>query len=124
MSICEPLSKALFIFWVCGIYSVLLDMDHIWILLGRREPVNFTHWPGRCLHHPIVFLLLSIVSGCLIFPSIFGFYVQIPGQIGELATLLGESGIIVITIIGLYLFDKKTKGFLDEKIVRKDEEKS
>ena len=97
-------------------------MDHIWSYLGRTEPFNFTHWPGRCLHHPVIFLLLSIVVGCVVFAPVFGLYVQISGQVGQLATLFGESGIIVISIVVLYLFDKRTKGFLDEKTHKKEED--
>ena len=69
-----------------------------------------------------MFLLLSIVIGCFVFAPVFRFYVQISGQVGQLATLFGESGIIVISILVLYLFDKRTKGFLDEKTHKKEKD--
>jgi len=118
----EFIAQTLFIFWIFGCISVLADLDHIWFYFGRREPVNFTNWPGRCLHHPIIFLVFACLFGIFVLPSVFGFYVQISGQVGQLATLLGESGIIVISILVLYLFDKKTKGFLDEKRHKKEED--
>jgi hypothetical protein len=111
----EFITEALFVFWFCGTFSVLLDVDHIWFRLGRAEPFNFTNWPGRCFHHPIVFLLCSIVVGCFVFAPVYGYYVWISGQVGTLATLLGECGIITGTIISLKWFDKRNKGFLDER---------
>jgi len=115
----ELLSSSLFIFWFVGSFSVLLDMDHIWMRFGRTEPINITHWPGRCLHHPIVFLLFSIFIGWFIFAPLYGFYVQISGQIGILATLFGESVLIAGTIILLYKFDKSNKKFLDKRLMNK-----
>ena len=122
MVLIEPLNEALFVFWIFGCISVLADMDHIWFRLGRVAPVNVSHWPGRTLHHPIIYFVLSIVLGIFVLPFVYGYYVQISGQIGALGTLLAESGLIVMTIIGLKWFDRKTKGFLNEKKKRKEEE--
>ena len=115
MELLELINEALFVFWIAGSFSVLLDMDHIWFRLGRKEPVNVTHWPGRTLHHPVIFIVFSLICGFIASTFIYGFYVSISGQIGQLGTLLAESGLIGVTIIGLKLFDRKTRGFLDER---------
>ena len=111
----ELITQTLFLLWIFGCISVLADLDHIWFRLGRDEPFNVTHWPGRCLHHPVIYLVISLLLGIFILPSVFRFYVQVSGQIGALATLLGEAVIIVVSIVVLYLFDKRTKSFLEEK---------
>jgi len=110
----ELIAEALFVFWFAGCWAVLLDIDHVWIRLGRNTPVDFTHWPGRGLHHPIIFLVFSIVVGCFVFAPVYGLYVQISGQVGTLGRIFGGVAIIAGTMIFLKWFDKKNKVFLDE----------
>lgn len=111
----EFITEALFVFWFIGAWAVLLDVDHIWMRLGRAEPLNITNWPGRCFHHPIIFLLCSIIVGCFIFAPLYGLYVQVSGQIGTLGTLFAESGLIIMTVLSLRVFDNRNRRFFIEK---------
>jgi len=49
----------------CGIVSILADFDHIWSQLGIEEPVNYTGWIGRPLHHPIIFLCYALLYAAI-----------------------------------------------------------
>ena len=113
--ILEFIAKTLFVFWFIGCWSVLLDIDHIWIRLGRTEPCNITHCPGRCFHHPIIFLVFGIVGGCFIFAPVYGLYVQVSREIGTLAMLFGTIVINTGTIVFLKWFDAKNGEFLNER---------
>jgi hypothetical protein len=57
----------LLIFGICGIVSVLADLDHIWKILGLEEPINLTYYPGRALHTTLVFILYGCIAGCIAF---------------------------------------------------------
>ena len=74
----ELLYRTLFGFWVIGLSSALLDLDHTWTYLGFEEPINLTGWHGRPLHHPVVLLLVSVLLGILLVSLGYGRNVAIP----------------------------------------------
>lgn len=53
-------ADALHVFWIVGIGSVLLDLDHLWKVLGLEAPISFTYFAGRDFHTPLIF----IITGC------------------------------------------------------------
>ena len=74
----ELLFRTLLGFWVIGLSSALLDLDHTWSYLGLEEPINFTGWSGRPLHHPVVLLLVSVFLGILLVSLGYGRNVALP----------------------------------------------
>ncbi len=74
----ELLFRTLLGFWVIGLSSALLDLDHTWSYLGFEEPINLTGWPGRPLHHPVVLLLVSVLLGILLVSLGYGRNVALP----------------------------------------------
>lgn len=61
----EFIARTLLVFWIAGCLSVLVDLDHLWKLVGVEAPLNLTDWVGRPLHHPVVFMLYAIICGLL-----------------------------------------------------------
>jgi len=74
----ELLYRAFLCFWLTGLSSALLDLDHIWKYFGMEEPFNLTGWFGRPLHHPMVLLLVSIILGGVLVALGLGRNVAIP----------------------------------------------
>ena len=74
----ELLFRTLLGFWVIGLSSALLDLDHTWSYLGFEEPINLTGWPGRPLHHPVVLLLVSVLLGIVLVSLGYGRNVVVP----------------------------------------------
>lgn len=73
----ELVARALSVFWIAGCLSVLVDLDHLWSILGLEEPFNLTGWPSRPLHHPVVFVLYAIICGLLVVALINGWNVDV-----------------------------------------------
>lgn len=46
-----------------GLWSIALDWDHIWSVLGLVEPANFTGMYGRPFHSLAWFAVQSVVAG-------------------------------------------------------------
>jgi len=74
----ELLFRTLLCFWVVGLSSALVDLDHSWIYLSLEEPINLTGWPGRPFHHPVVLLLVSLVFGVILVALGLGRNVAVP----------------------------------------------
>ena len=74
----ELLFRTLLCFWVVGLSSALVDLDHSWIYLSLEEPINLTGWPGRPFHHPLVLLLVSVVLGIVLVSLGYGRDVAVP----------------------------------------------
>ena len=68
----ELVARTLLVFWVAGILSVLVDLDHFWKYSGLEEPFNLTGWIGRPFHHPMVYMLLGILCGVLVVALVDG----------------------------------------------------
>ncbi len=68
----EFVSYALFLFWIFGLMSVLLDLDHLWKLYGYTPPINLTNWYGRPLHNSIVYLFVSGICSIVFLTLIYG----------------------------------------------------
>lgn len=66
----EFIARAFSMFWFGGIISVLVDVDHVWSILGLEEPYSLTGIYGRPFHHPVAYLLLGIICGVLVATSI------------------------------------------------------
>lgn len=62
----QRIRDALFIFGVCGLSGILVDLDHVWNVLGMEEPFTLTGFPGRCLHTTLVFILYAVIAGSII----------------------------------------------------------
>jgi hypothetical protein len=105
------IAYTLFVFWVCGSLSVLVDIDHIWTILERVSPIRFSESYGRPFHTRIVF----IVVACIICFSIItlgnGFYRGILQQFGEGGTVVFFLLLIILT----YIFSK----YLGEKFFKR-----
>ena len=56
-------SIAFFVFGLCGVVSVLVDIDHLLALLIWKY-WNPTFWNGRCLHSPILAIACLVIIGC------------------------------------------------------------
>jgi len=84
---------ALFVFWVCGSLSVLIDIDHIFVLIGRKPPFKLSESYGRPLHNRAIFALVAIIISFFMATFIDGFYRNI---------LLGSgTGNAILLLIGL-----------------------
>jgi len=77
-------ARALFVFWIAGCLSVLVDLDHVWKYAGLEEPVNFTGWIGRPFHHPVVFVLYAVVCGLFVLAFVSRWDVSVPVWGGDL----------------------------------------
>ena len=69
-------NQALCIFSICGIVSVLLDLDHVLVLLARGIPItweNLARNASRPLHLPalVVSGVVCIISGALLVRQAF-----------------------------------------------------
>jgi len=63
MAVNMETSIALFIFGICGLISVLVDLDHFLALaIWRYWNPNF--WNGRFLHSPILIGACFVILGC------------------------------------------------------------
>jgi hypothetical protein len=102
----EFINISLFIFWISGIISVLVDMDHIWRIMGRKPPINYSKWNGRPLHTSIVFFCIAILCGFFVCTFVLRFYVQMATTMGELGILGVLCYLNIGTFIGLKIFDK------------------
>jgi hypothetical protein len=102
----EFINISLFIFWISGCISILVDMDHIWGRTGREPPVNYSKWKTRPLHTSGIFLIVAILYSIFICTFIFRFYVQVATSMGVLGTLSALSGLNIVMIICLREFDK------------------
>jgi hypothetical protein len=102
----EFINMSLFVFWICGSISVLVDMDHIWSRIGREPPVNPSKWVGRPLHTSVIFSIIGIIYGCFVAAFVYGLYVQMATGVGILGTLSALSGLNIVTLIVLREFDK------------------
>ncbi|MFW9888138.1 MAG: hypothetical protein ACFFER_08150 [Candidatus Thorarchaeota archaeon] len=74
----ELLYRAFLCFWLTGLSSALLDLDHSWKYFGMEEPFNLTGWFGRPLHHPVVLLLVSLILGGILVTFGLGRNVAVP----------------------------------------------
>jgi hypothetical protein len=58
--------KALSVFGICGIAGVLVDLDHLLVVLWHREPIT---WPNLVKYgrpgHIAVLMVACIVSGAM-----------------------------------------------------------
>lgn len=74
----ELLYRAFLCFWLAGLSSALLDLDHSWKYFRMEEPFNLTGWFGRPLHHPVVLLLVSLIFGVILVALGHGRNVAVP----------------------------------------------
>lgn len=108
------LTYALFVFWVCGSFSVLLDLDHIWTLFKRVCPVRLSESYGRPLHTRVVFSLVSCLVGIVVVTFANGLYAGILRQFGEgganlLFLILILSTFVLAKYLGKRLFKRLVK---------------
>jgi hypothetical protein len=71
--------SALFIFGLFGVPSLLVDVDHIWKILGITSPVNFTIVEGRDIHTPLLFVMSACIFSIIV--TAFAFRQRIIGRI-------------------------------------------
>jgi hypothetical protein len=55
----------IFVFGICGLVGVLVDLDHIWKICGMAEPFSLTWFVGRALHTTLVFILYGVIAGSI-----------------------------------------------------------
>jgi hypothetical protein len=63
---------ALYIFCICGCVGFLIDLDHIWAILGLQAPINFSGWNSRPFHTPLVFIMVGIIVSGVITALTYG----------------------------------------------------
>jgi len=63
---------AFYIFFVCGIVGVLIDLDHIWSIFGVPEPITFTGWYSRPFHTALIFILVGFIASGFITALTYG----------------------------------------------------
>ena len=90
---------SLFVFWVCGIVAVLIDFDHIFVLIGRKPRFKLSDSYGRPFHNRAVFALVAVVISLCMATSFDGFYRGILSGLGFGGTVLLLIGMIIITYI-------------------------
>ena len=61
----ERCRDTLFIFGICGLVGILVDLDHIWKILELEEPFTLTWFVGRAFHTTLVFILYGVIAGCI-----------------------------------------------------------
>jgi hypothetical protein len=106
------LSYALFVFWICGSFSVLLDIDHIWMVLKRIPPIKLGESYGRPLHTRIVFIVASCLVGLCVVTLADGLYRGILQGLGD----GGASILFLCLIVITFVFTKYVGGFLMKKM--------
>lgn len=93
------LPYTLFVFWVCGSFSVLLDFDHIWMVLKRIPPIKLGVSYGRPLHTRTVFVVASCFIGLCVVTLADGLYRGILQGIGEGGTSVLFLCLIILTFV-------------------------
>jgi len=68
---------ALFMFWIFGISSVLIDADHLWAFFHWIPPIDIGPTSARCLHNPIFYCILSGIASIIVAPFINGYVAKI-----------------------------------------------
>jgi len=103
----------LFVFWVCGIVSVFIDIDHIFVLIGRKSPIKLSESYGRPFHSRIVFALVAVAISFFMASFGYGFYRGILFGLDPRGSLLLMIGIVVGTFVGTKkignIFSKRLK---------------
>jgi len=93
------ISYTLFVFWICGSFSVLLDIDHLWTIFKRISPIRFSESYGRPLHTRMVFIVVSCVVSLCVVTLADGLYRGILQESGERGAIILFLCLIIITII-------------------------
>ena len=75
---------ALYIFCICGIVGILIDLDHIWDIFGLQAPINFSGWNSRPFHTPLVFVMAGLIASGIITALTYG------SKLGHCLELLDE----------------------------------
>lgn len=88
---------ALFVFWISGVISVLIDIDHIFVLTGRKPPIKFSDTYGRPLHSRVIFTLVAVGISFVMATFVDGLYREILLGCGVGGAILFLVGLIVIT---------------------------
>jgi hypothetical protein len=88
---------SLFIFWFGGCISVLVDLDHIFVLIGRKPPYKFSESYGRPFHTRGIFIGIAVGISFVMASFGFRFYRGILQGVGEGTALLFLIGIIIVT---------------------------
>lgn len=109
----EFISYALFLFWVFGLMSVLLDLDHLWKLYGYNPPVNLTDWDGRPLHDSIVCLIVSGICSVVFLALIYGLVGNIFGGFRKGIWLLIMLGLNIATYLTSWRLGSKLNEMLE-----------
>ena len=103
------ITYALFVFWVCGGISVLIDSDHILSLFGRKPPFKLSESYGRPLHTRIVFVLASFFVSIIVVSYVYGLYQRILLRLGE--------GEVLLLMIALNIFTYYIVKYLGNKFL-------
>ena len=51
--------------FLAGVWSCVLDWDHVWFVLGLPDPWNFSGFEGRPFHTVGWFLLWSVIASLM-----------------------------------------------------------
>lgn len=94
------IAYSLFIFWMCGIISILIDCDHIFCLIGRKPCIKFSESYGRPFHTRTIFILVAFFVSIFVVSYVYGFYRGILFGIGEREVLLLMISLNLITYFG------------------------
>lgn len=92
----EFIAYTLFVFWVAGIISILVDVDHIWTLCKRVCPVRFSDSYGRPFHTNTIFVVVAIIGSILVVTFVDGFFRGVLQRVGA-----GETTLLLICLIGV-----------------------
>jgi len=96
-------AMAFFMFWICGITSILLDVDHIWSLFKAAEPINIGIEYGRPFHNIILYFIFSFIAGIILTPLVSRYCARIELNLTLRSTLIWLM-INICTFIFLFWF--------------------
>ena len=97
--ILEFISYSLYLFWIAGSFSICVDFDHIFVILGRKSPFRLSESFGRPLHTRTVFAFVAIIACGFMVAFGTRFYQGILFQFGEVGTTILLATLIIITYI-------------------------
>ena len=111
MGIDGLISYTLFIFWIGGCLSICVDIDHIFVIFGRKPPIKLSDSFGRPFHTRAIFTFVAIVGSFIVVTLANGFYREILFRFGEGGTIV----FLVILIVLTYISSK----FLGQRILKR-----
>ena len=116
----EFVTLTLFLFWIFGFMSVLLDLDHLWRLYGYNPPINLTNWTGRPLHNSVVYLIVSGFCSVVFLAFIYGLAGSLFQEFGKAIWMLMLFGLNIMT----YLVSWRLGSKLNEMLENDDYDRS